>query len=60
VIIEPGYWLDHGVQINHLPTARGFGEGQGALTCPGHKKPVRMLQGFGVATTPWKAVQEAA
>jgi ABC-type uncharacterized transport system substrate-binding protein len=28
VIMEPGYWLDHGVQINHLPTGRGFDEGQ--------------------------------
>jgi hypothetical protein len=36
VIIEPGYWLDHGVQINHLPTGRGFDEGQppGQALCP--------------------------
>jgi hypothetical protein len=28
VIIELGYWLDHGSQIKHLLTGRGSGEGQ--------------------------------
>jgi len=28
VIIELRLWPDHNRQINHLPAARGFGEGQ--------------------------------
>jgi hypothetical protein len=28
VIIELRLWPDHNQQINHLPAARGFGEGQ--------------------------------